>query len=74
MLPPEANSSDVFYRDIGSSERVLVRIEDAPQLFFARYFHKSQRWSIEGCSGDIRVLEWWPLPSGAGTLVTEEEV
>jgi hypothetical protein len=74
MLPPEADNSDMFYREGRSSERVLVRIEDAPQLFFARYFHKSQRWSIKGASGDIRVLEWWPLPSGVGTLVTEEEV
>ena len=68
MFPP-IDSHDSYMASIQFSERVLVRLDDESQMYFARYSYSSDRWSVEGCVGTFKVAEWWPLPKEQGILV-----
>lgn len=49
------------------SDDVLVNVEGYG-IAIGRYFHTGQFWSVNGISGDVVVIEWWPLPElGTGT-------
>ena len=65
LTKPAVNTADVFDAEHGISQKVLVRVIDRERRFcgysFARYFHHSEHWTIEGYLGTFAVTHWSSL-------------
>jgi hypothetical protein len=65
LTKPAVNIADSFDKTLCISEKVLVRVIDREKKFcgysFARYFHNSELWTIEGYLGDFVVTHWSSL-------------
>jgi len=55
------NLTHIVDIELQPSEDVIVHVENYG-LSVGRYYHKGEFWSVNGMTGDFKVLEWWPLP------------
>jgi hypothetical protein len=62
LTKPAVNTEDKFDAEQEISKRVVVRVVDRDGIFcsysFARYYHKSEHWVIEGYLGSFGVTHW----------------
>jgi hypothetical protein len=65
LVKPQVNTKDKFDVEQRISQRVVVRVIDRDGRLcgysFARYFHNSEHWVIEGYLGDFKVTHWSSL-------------
>ena len=64
-VKPVVNFADVHDSSAQCSARVLVRVTSPNDVFwgcaFARYFHMSNDWVVEGYHGEYKVTHWTSL-------------
>ncbi|MCG9575377.1 hypothetical protein L1D14_03915 [Vibrio tubiashii] len=61
-LPPVKSDLQEYERMAKPSDRVLIRLAGQKGLVMGCYIHGAQSWQADNIHGEIKVIEWWPLP------------
>lgn len=76
-VKPAVNTADKWDAEQQASEKVLVRVKDSQGNYcgcaFARYYHSTNHWVIEGYLGLFTVSHWSALNEPSTACVEPDE-